>query len=93
MSDITLLNNPLSYPINQLAGQKLSYECFISRELYEDNLDEVKRTLVNNIKDKFDSRNENKSIKLSDKVDFGVLPIKSDGYDFKVTAIIETVFI
>lgn len=91
--DATLLNNPLSYPIQQMAGQKLSYECFVTKENYADNLLKIKRTLVNRIHHEFDFRNENNSIKLSEKVDFEVLSIKSDGYDFKVTAIIETVFI
>jgi hypothetical protein len=90
--NVIIINNPLSYPISQMAGQKLGYECFITREIHDDNLERVKNRLVNKIHGEFNYRNENNSIKLSDKVNFEILPIRSEGYDFKVTAIIETVF-
>jgi hypothetical protein len=93
MEDTALLNNPLSYPIQQMAGQKLAYECYVTEEHYADNLLLIKRTLVNRIHHEFDFRNKNKSIKLLENVDFEIIPIKSDGYAYIVAAFIETVFI
>lgn len=87
-----LLNNPLSYPIQQLAGQTLGYEYFISKEYHDDHLTDIKRKLVSKIHNEFDFRNKNTSIRLSDKVGFEIIPIKSDGYDYIVAAFIETIF-
>jgi hypothetical protein len=92
MNDVALLNNPLSYPYNQMAGQKLGYECFVTKENYVDNLHKIKQDLVKKINNEFDFRNRNTSIKLSEDAEFEFVAIKGE-FDFKVTAVLETVFI